>query len=344
MRPVPGLDPPEYLEEKPDPEAAGWFREVRERDAQRAREVEGLGVSGDLRLYRGLVRNRLHDHQLKRWVRSGQLSKAWLGTGEEAVTVGACHALGPRDAVGPMIRNAGACHERGMPLAEMFRGILGDREGPAKGRDLHFGDPDRGIVAPISMVGSLVPVLAGMALAYRLRGEDRVGLTFVGDGSTATAGFHEGLVSATALGAPLIVVIQNNQIALGTPAREKAKSAFSSFGEAYGVRALGVEGNHVLDVYAGIRMARRLCIEEARPVLVVAETFRMGGHATHDEGIGRRLLSPELFAWYGRRDPVRLFRNWLEESGRADQTALEEAEREVEAEVEEAAAEALRGG
>ncbi len=341
MRPVPGLDPPEYLDWKPDPEVVAEFRETAERDPERAAEIAGLGTEDHLRLYRGLARNRLHDHQLKRWVRSGRLSKAWLGVGEEAVTVGACHALAPGDAVGPMIRNAGACHERGMPLVDMFRGALGDRRGPAGGRDLHFGDLKRGIVAPISMVGSLVPVLAGMALAYRLRGEDRVGLTFVGDGSTATAGFHEGLTSAAALGAPLLVVIQNNRVALGTPTPEAMTRAFPSFGAAYGVRSLAVDGNHVLDVLAGVRIARRWCLEDRRPALIVAETFRMGGHATHDEGVSRQLLPDALFAHYGKRDPVRQYRRWLRESGHAGESELAEAEREVEEEVRQAEAEAL---
>jgi len=184
------------------------------------------------------------------------LSKAWLGTGEEAVTVGACHALGPRDAVGPMIRNAGAYHERGMSLTDMFRGSLGTADGPARGRDLHYGDLDKGIVAPISMVGSLVPVCAGLALAYRLRGERRVALTFVGDGSTRTAGFHEGVCSAAALKAPLLVVIQNNRIALGTPVEEHSLGAFRALAPAYGLDSTSADGNNVLDVFGAVRAAR----------------------------------------------------------------------------------------
>ena len=237
-----------------------------------------------------------------------------------------------------MIRNAGAARERGMPLVEMFRGALGDLDGPACGRDLHFGDLDRGVVAPISMVGSLVPVLAGMALAYRLRGEDRAGLTWVGDGTTGTAGFHEGLTSAVALGAPLIVVIQNNRVALGTRTPEDAP--FAALGAAYGVASLEVDGNHVLDVLRGVRRARERCLADARPALVVASTFRMGGHATHDEAEARALFPPEVFRWWGSRDPVRQYRHWLVEEGRADEAAVEAVEREVEAEVEAAASEA----
>ena len=311
MRGVPGLDPPEYVDWTGDPELLREFGETAVRDAERVPLVHGLGEPMRLRLYEGLVRNRLHDLQLKRWVRSGVLSKAWLGTGEEAVTVGACHALAPGDVVGPMIRNIGACHERGMKLASMFRGALGTGDGPARGRDLHYGDLERGIVAPISMVGSLVPVCAGMALAFRLRGESRVALTWAGDGTTGTAAFHEGMTSAVALKAPLVVVIQNNRIALGTPLAEDGEERLAQLGGGYGIPSLRVDGNNVLDVFAATTLARKEALAMSRPVFLLADTFRMGGHATHDEGASRRILPAELFVHYGRRDPVRTYRAFL---------------------------------
>ena len=108
-----------------------------------------------LALYEGLIRNRLHDIGLKRWVKQGVISKAWLGTGEEAVTIGSVHALDRRrladgystDFVAPMIRNAGACHEMGMPVADMLRAYLGTYDTITRGRDLHTGDPAHGVIA-----------------------------------------------------------------------------------------------------------------------------------------------------------------------------------------------------
>ena len=345
MKAVPGLDPPEYVDWTEDPELLGAFEATALGDARRARIVQGLGAPVRLRLYEGLVRNRLHDLQLKRWVRSGVLSKAWLGPGEEAVTVGACHALGPGDAVGPMIRNIGACHERGMSLTSMFRGALGTEDGPARGRDLHFGDLARGILAPISMVGSLVPVCAGVALAFRLRGEARVALTWAGDGTTGTAAFHEGMVSAVALKAPLIVVIQNNRIALGTPLAEGAAERLAQLGNGYGISSLMVDGNNVLDVFAATALARDEALAASRPVFVLADTFRMGGHATHDEGESRRILPADLFVHYGRRDPLRTYRAFLRLGGAGfepvAEAVLEEIETRVEAEVADAERAAL---
>ena len=345
MRGVPGLDPPEYVDWSEDSELLREFAAAPLNDSRRAHIVQGLGEPVRLRLYEGLVRNRLHDLQLKRWVRSGVLSKAWLGPGEEAVTVGACHALEPGDVVGPMIRNIGACHERGMSLASMFRGALGTGDGPARGRDLHFGDLRRGIVAPISMVGSLVPVCAGMALAFRLRGESQVALTWAGDGTTGTAAFHEGMVSAVALKAPLIVVIQNNRIALGTPLEDGADERLAQLGAGYGISTLRVDGNNVLDVFAATALARKEVLRKSRPVFVVADTFRMGGHATHDEGESRRILPPELFAHYGRRDPVRTYRAFLRMGGAGGapvaESVLDELEARVGAEVKSAEHEAI---
>lgn len=350
MKPVPGLDPPEYESWTEDPRILREFEEAAVRDPERAAVLREVGERQRLGFYEGLVRNRLHDLQLKRWVRLGVLSKAWLGPGEEAVTIGACRALEPGDVVAPMIRNAGAAHERGMTLAAMFRGALGSGDGPAGGRDLHFGDPERGVVAPISMVGSLVPVAAGMALAFRLRGESRIALTWVGDGSVATAGFHEGLAAAAGLGAPLVVVIQNNRIALGTPLGEEGPARLRAAGGLYGAPLAEVEGNNVLEVFAAVALARRRALETGAPALVLAHTFRMGGHATHDEGLSRRILPAEHFDFYGRRDPVRVFGAFLRRGSPGGEGLgwpavaagrIEEIERRVGEEAREAEAEAL---
>jgi len=125
----PAFDPPEYNDWKPDPEVVAAFACTLEKDPARNALIVVLGSTQLLALYEGLVRNRLHDIALKRWVKQGVISKAWLGTGEEAATIGPVHALGRSialdgrsfDFIAPMIRNAGACHEMGMPVADMLR-------------------------------------------------------------------------------------------------------------------------------------------------------------------------------------------------------------------------------
>lgn len=340
-------DPPEYQNWQPEPEVMEEFRGRLRQDQNRRNVIAALGPRQHLELYKGLVRNRLHDIALKRWVRQGVLSKAWLGTGEEAVTVGAVHALQEGDAVGPMIRNAGACHEMGMKLADLFRVYLGTADSPTRGRDLHVGDLSKGVVAPISMVGALVPVCAGVALSYKVRGKDNVALTWAGDGSTRTTAFHEGMMCAKALSLPLLVFVQDNLIALGTPVHTHTVVPMERVATVYAATNYVCDGNNVLDVYAATALAAELCRLGKGPVVVTAKTFRMGGHATHDEGESRQILSEELFTHWGKRDPVGMYETHLAEADFAlspslsNREALERAEAEVEREIAEAEREAL---
>src|SRR5438067_13897635 len=127
------------------------------------------------------------------------ISKAWLGTGEEATTVGTVHALERgRNVVAPMIRNAAACCELGLPVSDMLRAYLGSADSPARGRDLHVGAWPQGVLQPISHVGDMVAVTSGIALAFKIRQEPRVALTWVGDGATKTAAAHAGTNGAAA--------------------------------------------------------------------------------------------------------------------------------------------------
>src|SRR5436190_19414851 len=215
MRRFPAFDPPEYIDWKADPALVREFRDTVERDAERRAIVEQLEDDDHRALYAGLLRARLHDIQLKRWVKTGVISKAWLGTGAEAVTVGPVHALERgRDVVAPMIRNAAACCELGMPVADMLRGYLGSDTSPSRGRDLHVGAWERGVLQPISHVGDMVPVITGIALTFRMRREPRVALTWVGDGAANTAAAHEGTNFAAVRRLPAIFILQNNQVDL----------------------------------------------------------------------------------------------------------------------------------
>ena len=341
MRRHPALDPPEYLSWRADPSLVAEYAAEVAADAERRRLVEGLDEAARLGLYEGMVRFRLHDYTLKRWVRQGVISKAWLGTGEEAVTIGAVHALERgRDYVAPMIRNQGALHELGMPLESLFAGYLGTAASPNGGRDGHIGDLARGVIAPISHVGDMVPVTAGVVFAFRQRNEPRVALTWIGDGTTKTGSAHEGLSLAAALRVPAIFIIQNNQVALGTRTAQHHAGDFRALGASYGIDSVAVDGNNVLAVYGGVRRAADRARRGEGPFLIVAETFRMGGHATHDEAEARRTFPAELFSSWGARDPIGLFEEYLAGSGVA-RARLEEIERAVTDEVERAAERAL---
>ncbi len=316
MRRYPGIDPPEYQAWRPDVELVRGFRDRIQRDAERQTIVESLDEERLLVLYAGMVRFRLHDYTLKRWVRRGVISKAWLGTGEEAVTIGSVHALERgRDVVAPMIRNAGACHELGMPLEALFSSYLGTADAPTRGLDLHVGDPALGLIAPISPVGEMVPVITGIALAFQTRGEPRVALTWIGDGATKTGAVHEGLNLAAVSRVPAVFILQNNQVALGTRLDQHQINGFDDWPAMYGMPGVVADGNNVLDVYSATRLAADRARRGDGPTLLMVDTFRMGGHATHDEAEARATFPPSLFEYWGRRDPIGLYEAYLVEAG-----------------------------
>ena len=364
MKRYAAFEPPEYVTWTRDEETAKEFRQTVRRDKARRKVVERLGETELLALYRGLLRNRLSDIALKRFVRQGVISKAWLGTGEEAATIGPVHALSrpgegeqiaaggraSHDVIAPMIRNSGGCHEMGMPIADIFRAYMGTGDGPSRGRDGHYGDLRVGVLPPISHVGDVVPVVMGIALSFKLRGIESpaggspVALTWIGDGSTKAGVTHEGLNFAAVQRVPAIFIIQNNQVALGTRLEQHHLAAdstrFADWPRAYGMWGGVFDGNNVLDAYALTALAVERCRRGDGPALLVAETFRMGGHATHDEADARRILPGEMFERWGRRDPIGLYEDYLAAEGIPHET-LGAIEREVEEEIELAAEAAL---
>lgn len=341
MKRYPMFDPPEYVDWQPAPGVMEEYFRTIDQDPVRKKIISGLSQERLLDMYAGMVRFRLHDITLSRWVRQGVLSKAWLGTGEEAVTVGNVHALDRKtDLVGPMIRNSGACHEMGIPVVDMLREYLATADSPSKGKCLHIGDLAHGVIAPASQVAALAPVVAGVGLAFKQRGERRVVLTWIGDGATKTTASHEGINMAAVMKVPVIYVLQNNQIALGTRLDQHQVGPFTSWGKAYGIQSFTCHGNNVLDTFAATTLAAQLCREGKGPAIVIPETFRMGGHATHDEREARMIFPAQLFEHWGKREPIGMYECYLETVG-VTRAQLEEIEAQVIAELAQAETDAL---
>ncbi len=342
MKRYPAYDPPEYVDWKPDPALVQAFDATLHAAPDRAKAVAGLDAASRLELYAGLLRARLQDIALKRWVKTGVISKAWLGTGEEAATVGPVHALDRTlDIVAPMIRNAGACREMGEPMAGGFKSYLGTEDSTSRGRDGHHGNLAYNVLQPISHVGDMVPVVTGIALAAKLRGEKRVALTWIGDGSVKAGVSHEGFNFAGVQKVPAIFIVENNRVALGTRFEQHhAAPDYHQLHEAYGIAGGVFDGNNVLDGWAATRLAADRCRAGEGPVMLIAETFRMGGHATHDEREARETFPPEWFAEWGKKDPVGLYEEWLKCHG-VTEAKLAEIEAGVEAEVQAAEEDAL---
>lgn len=256
-------------------------------------------------LYYYLRLNRRVDEQLTNLYRQGKVvGGVYSSLGQEAISVGTAYALGPDDVLGGMIRNVGAMLVRGFRPRDVFMQYMARRDGPTGGRDAntHFGDVKRGVLSPISMLGELVPLLAGVGLAAKIRGEKRVGLTYVGDGATSTTPFHEGLNFAAVLKLPLIVIAENNGWAYSTPVeRQMANTNIVDRAQAYGVAGEAVDGNDVFAVYEATRRARDRAYQGQGPTLIEAKTMRMKGHAEHDDA---RYVPKQVIEAWRARDPI----------------------------------------
>lgn len=263
-------------------------------------------------LYYYLRLNRRMDEQLTNLYRQGKVvGGVYSSLGQEAISVGTAYALSPDDIVGVMIRNAGAMLVKGFRPRDLFMQYLARRDGPTNGRDAntHFGDLRRGVIAPISMLGELVPLLAGVGLAVKVRGEPRVALTYVGDGSTSTTPFHEGLNLAAVLKLPLIVIAENNGWAYSTPIeKQTANTRLVDRAEAYGVAGVAIEGNDVLAVFEATSVAAQRARNGGGPTLIEARTMRMKGHAEHDDA---RYVPRDQIEKWRKRDPISNYEKFL---------------------------------
>jgi TPP-dependent pyruvate/acetoin dehydrogenase alpha subunit len=261
--------------------------------------------------------------------------------GQEADAVGACYALEKRDIMSPLIRNMGAMLVKGATPVEVLKQYMAKGDSPTRGRELniHFGDTERGFIGQISPLGDMVPVMAGVTLSFKMRGEDRVGLVFVGDGATSTGAFHEGINLAAVQRCPLVVIVENNGYAYSTPtAKQTAAKQFIDKAIGYGVPGVQADGNDVLAVYDVTKAA----VDHARAgkgvTLIELMTYRRKGHAEHDNQ--SYVPKGEIERWERENDPLdRYVRRLVEELGfkPAEVDAIDEhVRREVDAATDEA--------
>jgi pyruvate dehydrogenase E1 component alpha subunit/2-oxoisovalerate dehydrogenase E1 component alpha subunit len=234
--------------------------------------------------------------------------------GQEADAVGSCFALERRDIMSPLIRNMGSMLVKGATPLEILRQYMARGDSPTRGRELniHFGDLDRGFIGQISPLGDMVPVMAGVTLTFRMRGEDRVGLVYVGDGATSTGAFHEGINFAAVQRCPLVVVVESNQYAYSTPtAAQTAAKQMIDKAIGYGVPGVQADGNDVLAVYDATKGA----VDRARAgggvSLVELITYRRKGHAEHDNQ--SYVPDGEIDWWAKNNDPLDRYQRVLQE-------------------------------
>jgi 2-oxoisovalerate dehydrogenase E1 component len=268
-----------------------------------------------LDLYRTILFPRLIEEKMLVLLRQGRVSKWFSGIGQEAISAGVVSALAQDEWIMPLHRNLGVFTGRQMPLHKLFLQWQGSEEGFSKGRErsFHFGSRDYHICGMISHLGPQLAIADGVALAYKLKKENKVSLAFTGEGGTSEGDFHEALNLAAVWELPVIFVIENNGYGLSTPVREQFRSnRLADKGIGYGMESVQVDGNNILDVYDTIRGVREYCIREQKPYLVECMTFRMRGH---EEASGTKYIPAELFELWGKKDPVISYENWLIDEG-----------------------------
>src|SRR3954470_2786218 len=269
--------------------------------------------------------------------------------GQEADAVGSAFALRKGDVLSPLIRNLGSMLVKGATPLEILKQYMARGDSPTRGRELniHFGDvgapgTTRGFVGQISPLGDMVPVMAGVTLSFRMRGEARVGLVYVGDGATSTGAFHEGINFAAVQHCPLVVVVENNGYAYSTPTRKQTLAAqFVDKASGYGIAAEQADGNDVIATYQATKRAVDRARRGEGVTLVELITYRRKGHAEHDN---QSYVPPgEIERWERDNDPITRYLARLRESGVSDET-LAEIDARVVREVDEATDIAERSG
>lgn len=262
-------------------------------------------------IYIELLRPRMIEEKMLVLLRQGRISKWFSGIGQEAIAVGATIALDPDEYIMPLHRNLGVFTVRQMPFDKLFKQWQGSQEGFSKGRErsFHFGANEYHICGMISHLGPQLAIANGVALAHKLRKEQKVALAFSGDGGTSEGDFHEALNVAAVWGLPVIFIVENNGYGLSTPSNEQfvcKNIADKAIG--YGMKGITIDGNNVLDVFRSITLAREYCISEQKPILVECMTFRMRGH---EEASGVKYVPKELFEEWGKKDPLANYEQYL---------------------------------
>jgi TPP-dependent pyruvate/acetoin dehydrogenase alpha subunit len=284
-----------------------------------------------LDLYYSMRLNREVEEAMTRLFRQNKIvGGLYASLGQEAISVGSAYALEKRDWMAPMIRNIGALLVKGVPPRDIFTQHMAKYTSPTKGKDgtSHFGDLENlHIVSPISMLGDLIPVMTGVAMAGRYLGQKIVAMTWIGDGGSSTGVFHEGLNLAASQKAALVLILENNLWAYSTPVRRQVPiENLADRAKAYGISSYIVDGNDVVAVYNTAREA----VDRARagegPILIEAKTFRRRGHAQHDPA---EYVPKEQRAYWEKRDPIALYEEFLTKEKLLDAKGKKEIETKI---------------
>lgn len=288
-------------------------------------------LSGEIltELYKDLLLPRKIEEKMLLLLRQGKVSKWFSGIGQEAISVGATMALQPDEWIMPLHRNLGVFTSRKIPLPDLIKQWQGSLDGFSKGRErsFHFGTKEYFICGMISHLGPQLSVADGVALAYKLKKENKICLAFTGEGGTSEGEFHEALNVAAVWDLPVIFIIENNGYALSTPVNEQYRcSDLVDRAKGYGMEGVQIDGNNILTVYDTVKGVRDYCIQHQKPYLIECMTFRMRGH---EEASGTKYVPKEMFEKWIEKDPIKNYERFLVEEKVLTNQQIAEIKEEV---------------
>ena len=289
----------------------------------------GLSADDAVRLYRGMMLERVLDNRMLALQRQGRIGFYGPSLGQEAAIVAPAFAMDPEDWIVPQYREPGAALARGMPLKDMICQFIGNAEDPLHGRQMpcHYVYREGNYLSISSPVGTQIPHAVGVAWAMKLRKEPHAVLVYFGDGSTSTPDFHVSMNFAGVFKVPAVLLCNNNQWAISMPvSRQTATATLAEKAAAYGLPGIRVDGNDALAVY---RVAKEAADDARRgegPTLIEALTYRIGPHSSSDDP--SRYRDETVTASWGAKDPLPRYRRFLEHAHGWDadkEAALEQA-------------------
>ncbi len=313
---------PDHRLEKPNFEV----RQVREGDHMRyeisgnlnapvppIRESKYLDKKQTIEVYRYMLLNRRMEQVLENLYKQGKVvGGVYFGLGQEACSCASAYALGKDDWFGPMIRNQGSLLVRGFAPRDTMMQYMAKADSPTGGRDgtSHFGDIEkRNMVSPISMLGDLIPVLAGVALGARLQGRNVAVMTYIGDGGQSTGVTYEGINFAAVQDLGLVLFVESNLWAYSTPSEMQYRvKDLAERAIGYGIPGVIVDGTDACQVYDAAHEAVERAHRGEGPTLIEAKMMRMKGHAIHD---GADYVPKPMLEYWKKRDPIARFENYL---------------------------------
>ncbi|MEO8149041.1 MAG: dehydrogenase E1 component subunit alpha/beta [Bacteroidia bacterium] len=287
-----------------------------------------------LHIYKSILKPRMIEEKMLVLLRQGKIAKWFSGIGQEAIAVGVALGMNSDEYILPMHRNLGVFTTRGIPLNRLFSQFQGKAGGFTKGRDrsFHFGTQEYKIIGMISHLGPQLALADGIALANVLRNDAKATAVFSGDGGTSEGDFHEALNVAAVWDLPVIFVIENNGYGLSTPSNEQFRcKQFIDKGIGYGMEAVQVDGNNVLEVYTTVSRLADSIRENPRPILLECITFRMRGH---EEASGTKYIPQELFEVWGKKDPVKNYEEYLSGEGILNEANITDIRSTIKHEIE----------